>query len=45
MFEKVCAVERSPCTRNCVIEKEALEFKELEHVKREKAEQLFRGML
>ena len=45
-IENQCAaslagLERLPYTWNHVIEKESLEFKELEHVKREKVEQLF----
>jgi hypothetical protein len=38
-------LERFPITWNHVIEKEALKFKELEHVLIEKVEQLFRDML
>jgi len=36
-------LERFPITWNHVIEKEALKFRELEHVLIEKVEQLFRG--
>ena len=38
------ALERFPIAWNHVIEKESLNFKELEHVLIEKAEQLFRAM-
>ena len=38
-------LERLPFTWNCVIEKESLKFKELEHVLIEKAEQHFRDTL
>ena len=38
-------LERFPITWNHVIEKESLNFKELEHVLIEKVEQLFRDML
>ncbi len=38
------ALERLPYTWNHVIEKESLRFKELEHVRIEKVEQLFRDM-
>ncbi len=38
------ALERFLITWNLVIEKESLRFKELEHVKLEKVEQLFRDM-
>ena len=38
-------LERFPITWNCVIEKESLKFKELEHVLIEKVEQLLRDML
>ena len=37
--------ERLPYTWNHVIEKESLNFKELEHVRIEKVEQLFRDVL
>jgi hypothetical protein len=39
------ALERFPIMWNHVIEKESLNFKELEHVLMEKVEQLFRDML
>ena len=38
-------LERLPYTWNCVLEKESLNFKELEHVLIEKVAQLFRDML
>ncbi len=43
--DKVRALERLPYTWNHVIEKESLNFKELEHILIEKVEQLFRNML
>jgi hypothetical protein len=46
IFESaIVRVERFPITWNHVIEKESLNFKELEHALIEKVEQLFRDML
>ncbi len=41
----VAGLERFPITWKHVIEKESLDFKELEHALIEKVEQLFRDML
>ena len=45
MLKASLLLERLPYTWNHVIDKESLKFKELEHVRVEKAEQLFRDML
>jgi len=42
---QIGCLERFPITSHHVIKKEALEFKDLDHVRIEKGEQLFRDML
>ena len=42
---QISRLDRLPITRNHVIEKEVLKFKDLEQVLIEKVEQLFRDML
>jgi len=43
--QRGAVLERFPIRWNHLIEKESLEFKELEHVLIEKVDQLFRNML